>query len=91
MPSPPSAEGLSADERAFAAQAIRRKHVFRTLAIVGVLIGVGLLLLALYERVAHPDRATGAHLVVVVLVLLNARQNLRQHKYAALLEKLTRA
>jgi hypothetical protein len=27
--------------------------------------------------------------VLVVLILLNARQNLRQHKYAALLEKLT--
>jgi hypothetical protein len=28
--------------------------------------------------------------VLIVLILLNARQNLRQHKYAALLEKLTR-
>ena len=28
--------------------------------------------------------------LLVVLILLNARQNLRQHKYATLLEKLTR-
>ena len=28
--------------------------------------------------------------VIILLILLNARQNLRQHKYAAILEKLTR-
>jgi hypothetical protein len=27
--------------------------------------------------------------VIILLILLNARQNLRQHKYAAILEKLT--
>lgn len=87
----PGAEQLSTDERAFAAQAVRRKHVFRTLAMVGVVVGAGLLLIAAYDWFARPERAIGAHLVVVLLVLLNARQNLRQHKYAALLEKLTRA
>ncbi len=86
-----SAEPLSDDERAFAARAVRRKQVFRVLSIAGVVIAAGLAVFYGYERLRDPSYPLAAHLVLVVLILLNARQNLRQHKYAVLLEKLTRS
>jgi uncharacterized membrane protein len=85
------ASSLSESERAFAAQTIRRKAVFRTLAIAGVAIGAALALYYGWERARDPSSPLASHLVLVVLILLNARQNLRQHKYAVLLEKLTRS
>ena len=84
-------EALSEAERAFAAQAVRRKEVFRALSIAGIVIAVALAIFYGWERLRDPSHPDGAHLVLVVLILLNARQNLRQHKYAALLEKLTRS
>ena len=86
-----AASSLNDTERAFAAQAVRRKAIFRTLAIAGVVIGGALALYYGWERAHDPSYPLAPHLVLVVLILLNARQNLRQHKYAALLEKLTRA
>ena len=79
---------LSDDERAWALRAIARKRLFRTLSWAGV--AVAAVLAAAYGwRSAHdPGFALAPHAVVVLLVLLNARQNLRQHRYAALLEKL---
>ena len=82
---------MNESERAFAAQAVRRKAVFRTLAIAGVAIGAALALYYGWERTRDPSFPIASHLVLVVLILLNARQNLRQHKYAVLLEKLTRS
>ena len=78
-------------ERAFAERAMRRKAVFRTLSIAGVAIAAGLALFYGWERLRDPSFPLAPRLVLIVLILLNARQNLRQHKYAALLEKLTRA
>ena len=85
------ASSLNESERAFAAQAVRRKAVFRTLAVVGVAIGGTLALYYGWERAHDPAYPLASHLALVVLILLNARQNLRQHKYAVLLEKLTRS
>ena len=87
----PAFERLDDTERAFAERAIVRKAVFRTLSIAGVAIAVALAAFYGWERVHDPSYPLGPRLVLVVLILLNARQNLRQHKYAALLEKLTRA
>jgi hypothetical protein len=84
-------ERLDERERAFAAQAIRRKGVFRALAAAGVGVGATLAAVVGWERLHDPGAPIAGHLVVVVLVLLNARQNLRQHKYAVVLEKLTHA
>ena len=84
-------EGLNDVERAFAARAVRRKALFRVLAIAGVVIAAGLTLFYGYEKLHDPTYPIGPRLVLVVLILLNARQNLRQHKYAGLLEKLIRA
>lgn len=86
-----AANGLNDVERAFAAQAVRRKEIFRMLSIAGVVIAAGLALYYGRERLRDPSSPLATHLVLVVLILLNARQNLRQHKYAVLFEKLTRS
>jgi len=73
------------DER-FARRAIRRKRLFLGLSIAGLSIAGALIVLygVLWWRDPHFPIAPRA--VIVLLVLLNARQNLRQYKYARLLE-----
>ena len=89
MTAPSSPAALNEAERAFAARAVRRKEIFRVLSIAGIVIAAGLALFYGWERLHDPSFPLGPRLVLIVLILLNARQNLRQHKYAALLEKLT--
>ncbi len=84
-------ESLSDGERAFAERAMRRKRVFRALSTAGVVIAAGLALFYGWKRAHDPTFPLAPRMVLIVLILLNARQNLRQHKYAVLLEKLTRA
>ena len=84
-------ESLDEVERAFAERAIRRKEVFRVLSVAGIVIAAGLALFYGWERVHDSGFQLAPRMVLIVLILLNARQNLRQHKYAALLEKLTRS
>ena len=84
-------DSLSEVERAFAERAVRRKEVFRVLSVAGIAIAAGLALFYGWERLRDPSFPLAPRLVLIVLILLNARQNLRQHKYAALLEKLTRS
>src|SRR5512147_720422 len=86
-----SMDDLNEIERAFADRAVRRKEVFRVLSIAGIVIAAGLAVFYGWERLHDPTFALAPRLVLIVLILLNARQNLRQHKYAALLEKLTRS
>jgi hypothetical protein len=84
------AETMTDVERQFAARAVRRKGLFRMLSNVSV--GVAALLAVFYgfERLRDPTYSIGPRAVIILLILLNARQNLRQFKYAAILEKLTR-
>ena len=84
-------ESLNDVERAFAERAVRRKEVFRVLSHAGIAIAAGLALFYGWERLHDPSFPLAPRLALIVLILLNARQNLRQHKYAALLEKLTRS
>ncbi len=63
--------------------AMERKMVFLRLSIVGVLIGVAL---AVWAALGSSDGA--ARGVLALLVLLNARQNLRQYRYVGVLEAL---
>jgi hypothetical protein len=77
-------------ERAFADRAIRRKRLFLVLSNVSVAVALGYLAMCVYRRMTVPDFEVGPRAVIVLLILLNARQNLRQHKYAAILEKLIR-
>jgi hypothetical protein len=82
---------LNDGERAFAERAVRRKELFRKLSIAGIVIAAGLAVFYGWERLHDPSFPLAPRFVLIVLILLNARQNLRQHKYAALLEKLTRS
>ncbi|MGE4606278.1 MAG: hypothetical protein AAEJ52_06015 [Myxococcota bacterium] len=71
----------------FLASAIRRKDLFLQLSILGVIVAVGLAGWYIWRGLEEPGASGGTGWVLVVLVLLNARQNLRQHKYAVLLEE----
>jgi hypothetical protein len=79
---------LSESERAFAERAVRRKQVFRRLSFASVAVAAGLAVFYGYERLRDPSFALGPRAVIILLILLNARQNLRQYRYAAVLEKV---
>lgn len=84
------AQSLSDAERVFATRAVRRKRVFRRLSMINITAAVLLLGVYGYERLRDPTFAVMSHAVIVLLILLAARQNLRQYRYAAILEKLIR-
>jgi len=91
MAEPRSDASLSEVERTFAARAVRRKDLFWRLSIAGIVIAAALAVFYGWERAHDPSYPLGPRMVLIVLILLNSRQNLRQHKYAALLEKLVRS
>lgn len=84
--SPP--DTMTNSERALAARAIRRKQLFRTLSNVSIAVAVLLAIVYGFERLRDPSFSIAPRAVIILLILLNARQNLRQHKYAVILEKL---
>jgi hypothetical protein len=79
---------MTAAELAFARRAIRRKGLFLKLSVASIVVAVGLVVL--YTIIWWRDHtyAVGPRAVIVLLILLNARQNLRQYKYAGVLEQL---
>lgn len=77
-------------ERRFAARAVRRRKLFLALAAAGIVVASSLTIYYGYRRSHDDGYPLELRSVLVVLILLNARQNLRQYRYAALLEKLTR-
>jgi hypothetical protein len=83
-------DAIEPTERAFADRAIRRKRLFLVLSKVSIAVAAGYLVMCVYRRFTVPGFEVGPRAVIVLLILLNARQNLRQHKYAAILEKLIR-
>lgn len=72
----------------FARRSIKRKKLFLALSITSVIVGLSLALFYAWQYVTQPDFALGIHFVLVLLILLMARQNLRQYYYARILEKL---
>lgn len=72
----------------FAKRAIRRKQLYLTLSIISVILGVGLGLYYIWQAVTQTGTPSSIHFVVVILILLAGRQNLRQFRYAKILEKL---
>jgi len=83
-----SEETLSSSERRFARRAVRRMRLSRGISIAGLVVAA---LLAVYytgKHLQHPEFRLGPPAVIVLLVLLNARQNLRQYRHARILEKL---
>ncbi len=86
---PPAAEALILDpaEVRFGERAIRRRRLFLGLAIAGVVIGLLLAGFTAYRSADAPAERTRLRVVLIVLILLNARQNLRQYRFAGILEK----
>jgi len=76
-----------ADER-FALRAIRRKRLFLGLSIAGLTVAAALCVLYGALWWGDPSFPIAPRAVIILLVLLNARQNLRQYKYARLLAGL---
>jgi hypothetical protein len=79
---------MTQSEEAFARRAVRRKGLFLKLSVASVIVAAGLV--ALYSTLWLRDHTypVGPRAVIVLLILLNARQNLRQYKYAGVLERL---
>ena len=77
-------------ERAFADRAIRRKRLFLILSNLSIAVALLLAVVYGYERFVDPSYPIAPRAIIILLILLNARQNLRQHKYATILEKLIR-
>ena len=70
----------------FVERALRRKHLFLALSIVGVVIAVVLSAYYVFRRLSDPTFPIGSHAVIVVLILLNSRQNLRQYRFASFID-----
>ena len=79
---------LTDSEIRFAGRAARRGRLFLALALAGVAIAFALGVFYAYRRWTDPSFPVGVRAVLVLLILLNARQNLRQYRYASLLRKL---
>lgn len=79
---------LTKHERKLAAKAIQRRKLFLGLSITSVIVGLGLAVFYSWEAYTQPGFDIGIHFVLVVLILLNARQNLRQYNYARILESV---
>lgn len=75
-------------ERRFARRAVRRKRLFLVLAVAGVVVAATLSAYYGIRRWRDPAFPLGPRFVLVLLILLNSRQNLRQHRFARLLEEL---
>jgi hypothetical protein len=79
---------MTDSELNFAKRAIKRKKLFLVLSITSVVVGFTLALLYAWQFATQPEFAPGIHFVLVLLIFLMARQNLRQYFYAKILEKL---
>ena len=79
---------LDAVESAFAARALRRRPLFLALSVFGIAVAAGLTGYYVWRRMHDPLFPVAARAVIVVLVLLNARQNLRQYRFAGVLGKV---
>jgi hypothetical protein len=79
---------MTDSELRFAKRAIRRKKLFLLLSITSVVVGLCLALFYAWQFATKPGFAPGIHFVLVLLILLTARQNLRQYYYAKILKKL---
>jgi len=79
---------LTESDRRFAEAAVRRRRLFAALAVVGVAVAAGLVGWTLWSRAHDPARPVASHVVLAILILLNARQNLRQYRTASVLERL---
>ena len=80
--------GFTDSEARFAARVVARRRLFLALSVAGVAAGAGLGLFYGWRRAHDPVFPIGPAAVIVVLVLLNARQNLRQYRCAGIIKKM---
>jgi len=73
-------------QQRFVERALRRKKLFLALSIVGMVIAVVLAAYYGFRRLNDPTFPVASHAVIVVLILLNSRQNLRQYRFASFIE-----
>jgi len=77
-------------QQRFVERALRRKRLFLALSIVGMVIAFVLAAYYGFRRLNDPTFPIGPHAVIVVLILLNSRQNLRQYRFALFIEDYKR-
>ncbi len=84
---------MTESDRRFVTRSISRKKLFLGLSLAGIVAGLGLGVYYALQwstgRIMADSAITGG--VILILVLLNARQNLRQYRYARILETLSKA
>jgi len=78
---------IDSEER-FARRAVRRRRLFLGLSVAGLVIAAALTVLYSVLWWRNPSFPVAPRAVIILLVLLNARQNLRQYRYAGLLAEL---
>lgn len=88
MPAPIARDRLDEAQSRFARRAAGRAELFVALSAAGVAVAVGLTVWYGWRRAVDPTFPLGARVVIVLLILLNARQNLRQARYARVLRRL---
>jgi hypothetical protein len=79
---------MTGSEERFARRAVRRKRLFLGLSVAGLVIAAALTVLYAVLWWRNPAFPVAPRAVIILLVLLNARQNLRQYRYAGLLTEL---
>ena len=72
----------------FARRAVRRKGLFLVLSLAGIAVALLLAVYYGYRGWRDPAYPLGVRAVLILLILLNSRQNLRQYRYAQVLERL---
>jgi hypothetical protein len=79
---------MTDSEERFARRAVRRRRLFLQLSVAGLVIAAALTVLygVLWWR--NPAFPVAPRAVIILLVILNARQNLRQYRYAGVLAEL---
>ena len=75
-------------EQRFAERAVARRRRFLVLSIIGVVIGLSLAAYYAGCVIQDPSYPLKGRGVLVLLILLNARNNLRQYRFAGVLQKL---
>ena len=79
---------LSEYQNKFAMRAIQRKKIYLVISILSVVLALGLSIYYSWLAFTVAGFDKGIHIVLVILILLNARQNFRQYSYAKIMKKL---
>jgi len=75
-------------EQRFAERAVARRRLFLTLSIAGVVVALALTAYYVGCRIRDPTYPLRGRGVLVLLILLNARNSLRHYRFAGVLQKL---